>query len=163
MHITNKDKENFLSRLVRNKETGCLLWTGYRMKKGYGQLKIGLPGKRKSEYAHRVAWVLSGKSIKKNRPNILHRCDIRDCCEPSHLFDGTQSDNAIDMAKKNRGTRSKNGLPKGVYERKNGSFRARIRVFDEHRIGKNVNLGTFETAKEAELATHRLAEEQYET
>jgi len=35
--------------------------------------------------------------------DVLHRCDIPACCNPAHLFLGTQSDNAKDMWIKERG------------------------------------------------------------
>jgi hypothetical protein len=31
---------------------------------------------------------------------VLHRCDVRPCLNPDHLFPGTQKDNMADMAAK---------------------------------------------------------------
>jgi hypothetical protein len=33
---------------------------------------------------------------------ILHRCDVRNCVNPKHLFVGTQSENVADMVGKGR-------------------------------------------------------------
>ncbi len=33
---------------------------------------------------------------------VLHRCDNRRCCEPDHLFLGSQQDNVTDMIMKGR-------------------------------------------------------------
>ena len=34
--------------------------------------------------------------------DVLHRCDTPPCCNPFHLFLGTQADNNADMVSKNR-------------------------------------------------------------
>lgn len=34
---------------------------------------------------------------------VLHRCDNTKCCNPAHLFLGTQADNMIDKSRKSRG------------------------------------------------------------
>src|SRR5271157_183966 len=75
----------------------CWPWIGNRNDKGYGT--IGDKGKVVK--AHRVAWALKHGPIPDNL-DILHKCDNRPCCNPSHLFPGTQQDNIADMIKKNR-------------------------------------------------------------
>lgn len=40
---------------------------------------------------------------------ILHKCDVRACCNPAHLFIGTQSDNIDDMHEKGRWERKSIG------------------------------------------------------
>lgn len=37
----------------------------------------------------------------------LHACDNRPCCNPAHLFEGTQKDNIADMIAKGRGNLQK--------------------------------------------------------
>lgn len=75
----------------------CWLWTGHRNQKGYG--KIGAD--RKTIGAHRGAWMVTNGPI----PDglfVLHRCDNPPCCNPAHLFVGTNADNMTDMAQKGR-------------------------------------------------------------
>jgi len=80
-------------------ERGCRLFTGHRMKNGYGTLRR--TGSREKVLAHRFAWERAFGPIPDGMW-VLHRCDVRACCEPSHLFLGTAHDNNADMAAKGR-------------------------------------------------------------
>lgn len=87
--------ERLAASLVRT-EAGCLEWTGATLK-GYGQIGDG----DKVLYAHRVAYVLANGSIPDD-VDVLHRCDNPPCCDPAHLFSGTQAENMADMIAKGR-------------------------------------------------------------
>jgi HNH endonuclease len=76
----------------------CKEWDGPRNPNGYGTLSVN--GTR--WFAHRWAWVQRYGSIPAGM-QVLHRCDNPPCCEPLHLFLGTQSDNIRDMYSKGRG------------------------------------------------------------
>lgn len=74
----------------------CWEWTGIKDPNGYG--RCGMFGET---LAHRVAWKLTREAI----PGglfVLHRCDNPPCCNPDHLFLGTQADNIADMDHKGR-------------------------------------------------------------
>lgn len=80
----------------------CWQWTAYRAnpgrhKLGYGQFN----NHGKIESAHRVAWELTFGSIPEGM-KVCHSCDNPLCCNPNHLFLGTQSDNVRDMDTKGR-------------------------------------------------------------
>jgi HNH endonuclease len=51
--------------------------------------------------AHRVAWFVAHGAWP--TLHVLHRCDVPLCVNPEHLFEGTQTDNLRDMARKGRG------------------------------------------------------------
>jgi len=74
----------------------CWEWTLYKMHKGYGHFMIDKKPKR----AHRLAWEFTYGDPKSFY--VLHKCDNRSCCNPAHLFLGTDIDNKNDMIKKKR-------------------------------------------------------------
>lgn len=82
-----------------NKTDTCWLWTGARAS-GYGTIGAGgYKGKMLS--AHRVSYELAyGKFDPKLY--VLHKCDVKLCVNPEHLFLGTQQDNVDDMIAKGR-------------------------------------------------------------
>lgn len=87
--------EKFLSKVV--KSNGCWFWTGAVSTHGYGN--VWFNGAWTS--AHRLSWELRNGAV----PDglfVLHRCDVRNCVRPSHLFLGTQRDNLDDMTVKGR-------------------------------------------------------------
>ena len=105
--------ENFLSKLAIT-PTGCLEWTGYTIKSNgyeahrYGRFNIG--GKRL--LAHRYAYILAYGEIPLGM-NVCHHCDNTKCCNPEHLFIGTQKENMRDMVEKGRSSKPSYPKPKG--------------------------------------------------
>ncbi|MCC7112140.1 MAG: HNH endonuclease [Deltaproteobacteria bacterium] len=124
--------------------SGCLLWTGATDSKGYGHLYVRTgPGfARKRVKAYRVAWIIVNGEIPSGM-NVLHRCDNTFCVNVDHLRLGTHHENVLDMARKNRGTKSASGLPYGVSPYR-GRFVARVSLMKERK-----HLGVFDTAEQA--------------
>ncbi len=78
----------------------CWIWRGHTDEIGYG--RIAYAGENK---AHRVAWVLFRGEIPGGL-RVLHKCDVRQCVNPAHLFLGSQADNVRDMYAKGRNKQS---------------------------------------------------------
>src|SRR5882762_4911534 len=75
----------------------CWPWLKGKDSAGYATLKF--EGIR--DRAHRVAWRLNrGKHPGKWK--IRHRCDKPECCNPAHLFRGTQKQNMQEASKRGR-------------------------------------------------------------
>lgn len=91
-----KLREKILSN-VEVTESGCWEWKGSTKSNGYGQVRN--PATGKPVYCHRVVVGAPEGSV------VLHSCDNRRCCNPSHLIVGTQKDNLQDMSRKGRGRR----------------------------------------------------------
>jgi hypothetical protein len=71
------------------------------MGRGYGHLYVD----GKFVGAHRVALGLSrGRPLTPDE-EALHSCDNPPCCNPGHLFEGTQRQNMDDMSRKGRSGR----------------------------------------------------------
>lgn len=103
---TQSPEERFLAKLNTTGKTvshvlgigPCWDWIGYvNHRNGRGQFWIG--GKLTS--AHRAAWMIFRGKIP-NGSCVLHRCDNPVCCNPHHLFLGTQQDNITDAQFKGR-------------------------------------------------------------
>jgi len=75
---------------------GCWIWEG-TLKNGYGVLKQD----RRPIYAHRLSWELAFGQIPDGM-EICHRCDVKQCVNPAHLFLGTHRDNMLDAWSKGR-------------------------------------------------------------
>lgn len=85
---------------------GCWRWSGAKNSGGYGHLNVS----GKHWFAHRLSYTEHVGPIPRGL-NVLHRCDVRDCVNPDHLFLGTQGDNVQDMMSKGRGRSRPNSMP----------------------------------------------------
>lgn len=86
---------NFWTRV--NKGNFCWLWNGTKDTDGYGRIRH----KGVTTGAHRVSWEIHNGPIPFGLL-VLHRCDIRSCVNPKHLFVGNQKQNVLDMFSKGR-------------------------------------------------------------
>lgn len=113
-------------------EAGCWEWKGMLNEGGYGVIKFNRRGSPEQAVgAHRMAYSLFRGDI--GDLDVLHRCDRRSCCNPDHLFLGTQADNNRDMFRKGRwktrhGNRGDNAPMAKLSERQALEIRALYRT-----------------------------------
>lgn len=92
----------FWSKVDHRGDDECWPWTCSIANTGYGQMSKRRPdGKWTMVNSHRLSWEEHHGEIPEGL-EILHRCDNRLCCNPSHLFLGSQADNVADMVAKQR-------------------------------------------------------------
>lgn len=86
--------------------SGCWLWDGQPNAQGYGRVTVA---RRQVVLAHRFSYEIHVAPV---LPDIcvLHRCDVRICINPYHLFTGDRGVNARDMAAKGRQAVQRNPL-----------------------------------------------------
>lgn len=89
-----------------NKTETCWLWTGALFDNGYGAFSVN----RKSMKAHRFSWELHYGPIQDGQRS-LHKCDVRKCVRPDHLFLGTDQENVADRVLKGRSARGEQSGP----------------------------------------------------
>ncbi len=89
--------QNFWSRVNVGDPDACWEWMLSRRNGRYGQASF----EGKNWFAHRLAWTLTNGPIPEGML-VCHRCDNMVCCNPGHLFLGTDQQNAEDRNAKGR-------------------------------------------------------------
>lgn len=98
-HLTEAKTVAFHAMIARGSPDACWEWTGARGRHGYGTFYLAPI--RGPVASHRIAYGLANGAIPAGLL-VLHRCDNPPCCNPAHLWVGTNNDNMLDMVAKGR-------------------------------------------------------------
>lgn len=103
------DEKDFWSRVDRSNKEGCWPYVRNRVGdilEGNRQRCMTIPSKPGFKPfmmgVHIIAWILSHDEDIPEGMLVCHKCDNSPCCNPDHLFLGTNSQNFDDMIAKHR-------------------------------------------------------------
>lgn len=95
--VNEKKRARFDMNWAPEPNTGCFLWFGAHLPRGYGRFCFD----GRTQLAHRLAWQWANGRTAAGRV-VRHRCDNPCCVNPDHLLIGTQADNLRDCAERGR-------------------------------------------------------------
>ena len=90
----------FWSKVEVRRSSICWEWRAAKHEHGYGIFRS--PTGAGTVRAHRVAWALANAAEVDAATTINHTCDNPGCCNPGHLYAGTQAENIADMHRRRR-------------------------------------------------------------
>lgn len=99
--VADQARDRFWSSVEMRAPDECWPWLRFKNDKGYGITKVTINKRRYNSKTQRLAWLLTFGDIPDGL-HVLHTCDNPPCCNPAHLFLGTNGDNMRDKVEKGR-------------------------------------------------------------
>lgn len=90
--------DEIFNRATPEPNSGCWLWDGHTTN-GYGNVSTQVNGRQVRNRAHRAAYEAVNGQIPAGKM-VCHKCDVKSCVNPAHLFIGTHDDNMADLRAK---------------------------------------------------------------
>jgi hypothetical protein len=97
VNLSEKQVQRFWRKVTPGGPNDCWNWNAYINKWGYGCLFMD----GKPRLAHRIAYFITNGPFL-NALKVCHSCDNPKCCNPAHLWVGTDADNVADRDAKGR-------------------------------------------------------------
>ena len=98
MRLTQLERETrFWGRIQKGKPDECWLWKGRAGHDRYGRSEFYADGQSKTVGTHRIAFYYANGRFPAKGMDTMHSCDVKLCCNPSHLSEGTRSQNMKDV------------------------------------------------------------------
>jgi len=92
--------DRFWAKVRQGQPEACWEWQAATNAHGYGWFAVKTGH---STASHRVsAWLSNLMPSLDFEGHVLHKCDNRKCCNPAHLFLGSNKDNVADRVAKGR-------------------------------------------------------------
>ena len=116
----------FWKKVIVGRPEACWPWRYGVTGDGYGAAYVDVGGKARQVPAHRLAFSFSREVALADGILICHKCDNPICCNPRHLFAGTNLDNTLDRVAKGRSAMgSRNGMNTHPERRPRGAAHGR--------------------------------------
>lgn len=104
-YLAERAAKIFHKTEFNSNDQGCKLWPKSTDTGGYGLICLRDQDRKNCHFlTHRLAWELANGPIPEGKW-VCHKCDVRRCCNPEHMFLGTERENFADMYRKKRNPR----------------------------------------------------------
>ena len=107
MMYSERLRDRFRLKVLEGGDDECWPWRGAKTRDGYGVMSGEHRGDNPLR-AHRIAYELHFGPVPDGL-HVLHHCDNPPCCNPNHLYAGTNAQNVSDKMARCR--QSHTGLP----------------------------------------------------
>lgn len=111
----------------------CWIWQGAPLSSGYGQAMIsrGTRGR-----AHVASFIIYGGALSDKKPFVLHKCDVKLCVNPDHLYSGDVHDNSRDREERTTKKKLSDDNEKEIFIKYSTGNYTQVELAKEFNVGK---------------------------
>jgi uncharacterized protein YerC len=120
----NNDWVNFFGHRCKPEDGGCIVFSGYKSRDGYGQVRYN----KNMELAHRASYQIAFGKIP-DGSYVCHHCDNPACINPLHIYAGSQQDNMNDKVSRRRQSKGEHRPCSRLTERQIVKIRIDVREY----------------------------------